>query len=671
MELPYDKDFYKDYGIFIKPIDYPMSTNKLDALIEIARMQKFFQCNPVKWIDLMYNIELLDAQALMIERSWNCPETLCVCSRGFGKSTCIDLELMAKDSLFTNVWTYIASGNSRQAETTFLTLEKLANDSIDTFSGSTGKIFKDEVMINNASGDGFSHNPNGFTFQTYCGSGIKTLTANIDGSRGSRGSVVFDECGFLSEEMINVYGAFAIVNNSLRTGKDSSGKSIDPIRQRTFATNIPNQKFYISSASSTDTKFYKLYRDFAKKQIMGDPNYCVLHIDCEICFKPTIRGELIAPLLSRSIVDAEMRTNPEKARREYYCQFTTEAGTDAIIRRGVITRNEEVRKPILYNETGKQKFIIAYDPARQRDNSVVQVWEVYEVENKDGSIDLRAKIAAVFNLLDIGKKIKSPMQTPDQINYLRKLILDYNGGADNYDNILGIYIDAGAGGGGVMIADMLMQDWTDESGMTHRGLIDKEYSSDYVSKFPNAVNKLHLISPTAYKSIIFEAGIELINQDKVGFTATYDGKGYLTVFDVDEKVMNKAKNEITEKLKKQKLSDEEIKIRLQEELNNIESVKTKIIKLDWREELALQNIDALKEEVVNMVRKKRDSGKDGFDLSPEKANKLNDDRCYTMMLCAYGLMEERRKLIYQKPKIEPKSIMNNLPIRKGVRRSTF
>ena len=173
-----------------------------------------------------------------------------------------------------------------------------------------------------------------------------------------RGSVIFDECGFLSDEMINVFGAFAIVNKSLKTGKDASGRSIDPIRQRTFATDIPNQKFYISSASSTDTKFYRLYRDFAKKQIMGDPDFVVLHIDCELNFAPTMRGELVTPLTTRATVDAEMRTNPEKARREYYCQFTTEAGTDAIIRRGVITRNEEVRKPILYNETGKQKFIL-------------------------------------------------------------------------------------------------------------------------------------------------------------------------------------------------------------------------------------------------------------------------------------------------------------------------
>ena len=95
-----------------------------------------------------------------------------------------------------------------------------------------------------------------------------------------RGSVIFDESGFLSDELMKVYGAFAIVNKSLRTGKDRDGHSIDTIRQRCFPTDIPNQKIYISSASSTDTEFYRLYKDFAKRQIMGDPDYCVLHIDC-------------------------------------------------------------------------------------------------------------------------------------------------------------------------------------------------------------------------------------------------------------------------------------------------------------------------------------------------------------------------------------------------------
>lgn len=465
-----------------------------------------------------------------------------------------------------------------------------------------------------------------------------------------RGSVVFDESGFLSEEMMNVYSAFAVVNRDLKTGKDASGKSIDPIRQRCFPPDMPYQKIYISSASSTDTKFFALYKDFAKKQIMGDPDYCVLHIDCELAFKPTMHGELITPLLSRSTVQSEMRTNPEKARREYYCQFTTEAGENAIIKRGVITRNEEIRKPLLYNDTGDKKFVICYDPARSRDNSVILVGEIYDYEEVDGSIDKRMRLVNCINLIDVGKKIKSPMQTPDQIEYLKKVILDYNGGADAYENIVGVYIDAGSGGGGVNIADYLMQDWVDKAGIKHRGLIDKEYSAEYVKKFPNAVDKVRLISPSGYKSEMYEAMIELMNQDKISFTAQYDRKGSLTVFDVDEEKLAKEKEKIINKLKKQKLSSEDFNNKLDEELKQVQSVKTKTIKLDWQDEIALVNMDALKEELVNMVRKKRESGKDSFELTAEKANKMHDDRAYTCCLASYALMNERRKNITSRPK---------------------
>lgn len=442
-----------------------------------------------------------------------------------------------------------------------------------------------------------------------------------------RGNVIFDESGFLSEEMMNVYSAFAIVNKSLKTGKDASGRSIDPIRQRTFATDIPNQKFYISSASSTDTKFYALYRDFAKRQIMGDPDYCVLHIDCELAFKPTLHGEVIAPLLSRSTVESEMRTNPEKARREYYCQFTTDAGVDAIVKRGVITRNEETRKPLHYNDTGKKRFGLFYDPARQYDNSIVLVAEFYDSPLPNGSSEVKARIVNCVNLIDVGKKIKSPMQTPDQIDYIKQMILDYDGGTDAYDNIVGIWIDAGSGGAGVNIADYLMKDWVDKAGIQHRGLIDREFSAEYVKRFPNAVDKVHLMSPSAYKSIMYEALIEMLNQNKISFTASYDNKGYLTVFDVDQEVIEKETKRISEELKKQKVVGEEFETKLKERLAEIQSVKTKTIKLDWKDEIALSNIDALKEELVSMIRKKRESGKDSFELTPEKAHRLHKYRC--------------------------------------------
>jgi hypothetical protein len=474
--------------------------------------------------------------------------------------------------------------------------------------------------------------------------------------------------------MMSVYAAFAIVNKSFKSGKDRDGKSIDRNRLRSIPSNIPNQLFYISSASSTDTEFYKLYRDFSKRQLMGDPNYFVAHIDCEVAFKPTIRGEVMEPLLTRSTVEAAMRANPEKARREYYCEFTSDAGANAIIRRGVIARNEEVRKPILYNDTGKRKIVIAYDPARSRDNSVILICEIYEQKNEDKTVESKMRILNCVNLVDVGKKRKKPMQTPDQIDYLKEIILDYNqGGDENYSNILGIYIDAGAGGAGVNIADYLMEDWKDKEGKKHKGLIDKEYSAEYVKKFPNAVDKIHLMSPSTYKSEMYEAMIELMNQDKIKFTASYDNKGYLTVFDVDEEKINKAKAELLGRLKKRKLSDEELEKKLQEELDKIQNVKTHIEKLNWQEEVALGGIDALKEELVNMVRIKRESGKDSFELCPEKKNKMHDDRAYTMCMCSYALQVERRKNITRRrrPKPDAKKFVSSLTMKKGRRSHLF
>lgn len=176
--------FNDDTFVYVKKTVYAMSDRKLDSLVNIAKLQKYYQCNPVRFIEDFFNITLLDAQAYVVARAWNCPNVLVLASRAFGKSTVIDLMLMAKDMLFCNVWSYIASGSGSQAEQTFLTLEKLANDGIDEMKNSTGYIFKNEIEINNAAGDGFSHGNNGFKYSLYNGSFTQTLNSNIDKKRG-------------------------------------------------------------------------------------------------------------------------------------------------------------------------------------------------------------------------------------------------------------------------------------------------------------------------------------------------------------------------------------------------------------------------------------------------------------------------------------------------------
>ena len=665
----YGPDFVKDIlcidghdSLYISKNYYTISSKKLEGLIKLCKYRNYYQQNPVRFIHDFFNIQLLDSQAYLITEAWNKGQVMWLCSRAYGKSFLVVLFCMAKQMLSVYPWNcYIASGSAEQSATTFKKLEDIANDRISSLVNSSGSIFKAEVEISAANGDGFSHNPAGFEYHLYNGSTTKSLNSNVDRNRGKRAQcVIFDETSFLDSDLLEVYKAFCAMDTDFKTGISENGETLDNVRLHIYPKGIQNQLIYVSSASSTDTDFYRMYREFSKKMLLGNPNYFVADIDCELTMRPTIGGNRVKAALTRELIESAMSVNPTKGRREYFNEFSEDAGADAILKRGTITRNEKTYKPSLENETGDKKYIICYDPARQRDNSFILVIEMYEVILPDGTIDLHGRLANGINLLDAGKKLKSPMQTPDQVKYLKKIICDYNGGADAYGNIVGVYIDAGSGGGGVGIADYLMQDWTDEAGTHHRGLIDKEYSKEYVSKFPNAVDKVHLISPMGFKSIMYESLIEMVNQDKIDFPASYDNKGYLTIFDVDDELIEKEKQKIISKLKKQKVPDSEFDAKVQEELAKVQSVKTKVIKLDFWEESALAQIDSLKEEVLSMVRKKRESGKDSFELVADKANKMHDDRSYTLALGCYALAEERRKLILKKPKTNNNDLLDKL-----------
>lgn len=66
-----------------------------------------------------------------------------------------------------------------------------------------------------------------------------------------------------------------------------------------------------------------------------------------------------------------------------------------------------------------------------------------------------------------------------------------------------------------------------------------------------------------------------------------------------------------------------------------------------------------------MVRKKRESGKDSFELIPEKANKLHDDRSYCAALCGWFLQEKRAERIRNKKRTPTYNILDMLPVRQG------
>ena len=48
--------FDDDTTIYVKPGVYAMSDRKLSSLKNIARIQKYYQCNPVRFIEDFFNI---------------------------------------------------------------------------------------------------------------------------------------------------------------------------------------------------------------------------------------------------------------------------------------------------------------------------------------------------------------------------------------------------------------------------------------------------------------------------------------------------------------------------------------------------------------------------------------------------------------------------------------
>lgn len=601
----------KNYTVFIKPTEYSVSQRKLEGYIKLAEIRAYYQRNPIKFMEDILGIKLLDSQAYCVANTWNTPYALWTCSRGWGKSTLVDAILMSKSYLNPNYTSYIAAGSSEQSIQTFQTLYKMANRAIESMTGLTD-LFKQEVEVKNASGDGFVRNPAGNYVSLYNNSMIKTLNSNIDRRRGARSNmVVFDETGWLSEEMLSVYAAFTIVNKDMKLGGDVDLSTIN-----TIPKDIPNQLLYVSSASSITTPFYEKYRDFSKQMILGDKDYFVAEINCDVVIDGTVGGKVYpASLLKRETVEAEMRANPEKAAREYYCRFSDGGNINSIIKRAWITRNSYTRPPVLCNETNSRKICMFYDPARSSDNSILLVTELKNDAERGYTMD----IINCVSFADIGLRRKTPMMYQDQIKEIRNLLLDYNGDALDYDNIEVFMADAGSGGGGnSWVGDSLIEDWTDTRGKKHRGLIDKEYSEEYVSRFPNAVNKMRLMNPGTYKSEAFEALIKMIEADLISFPAEYDNKGYLNILEVDEKVLAKHKAAICKKLDAEDLSRVEYDERLEEEMAQLDIGKVKMHKLSLDEEIALKQIDAMKEEIVNICRTKRDSGKDSFKLPPYK-----------------------------------------------------
>lgn len=547
----------------------------------------------------------MDYQRYTFMQSFDKQFVVWLMSRNGGKSTLSAPFIMTKMMLFPNFESYILSTTSAQSQDTFLKMEKIAKRQIESFTGLTD-IYFNEIVKSASNSDGFTHSPQGFKYELYNGSRVISLSGEENNIRGKRSNLnVYDESGWVTENYAVTTGAFCLQNADFKLGKN--------LDMELLPKNIPNQLLFCSSASSVDSYFYSIYKEWSKMMFAGSKNHFVADLDCEVIINATNHGKkLYVPLLTIDKVDDAMRQNKEKALREYYNQFTVEGGNNQPIKRAEIIKNSTVRVPVLCNDTGEnRRFVMAYDPARSYDNSVVTVGEIIY----DEEVGYKLRLQNCVSLVDIGKKKKTPMRTPEQVDHVKQMILDYNGkGFADYENIDCLMIDSGSGGAGVNIADYFMEDWVDNQGHKHKGMIDKVESEEYVRKFPNALDKIKLVSPKKYRTEMYDAMIEMLNLGLIEFTDTYDNKGFILV----PKYIDK---------------------------DNVEYNK---INLDGDEEMALRNIDLAKEEMIQTYRFDSSNGGYRYDLPSDKKSIMHDDRAYTISMLSWYLKNLRRENITNK-----------------------
>ena len=428
--------------------------------------------------------------------------------------------------------------------------------------------------------------------------------------------VFFDEAAYSSDELIVACEAFAAQNTSFITDTDSDyDPALEPKR-------VPTQLVYASSQDNTDTTFYKNYKTFAKQYYAGNNDYFVCDMVCDVAMTPYMNGKKYMPLLTQDKVDSALRTNKDKALREYYNEPTRDGGTSQIIKWGTVRRNESFYLPILCSDN-KRKTVIAFDPARTIDNSILGMMQIYF----DDDVGWCGDIVNCVNLIDIASRKHYKLDSNRQLEEIRNYIHLYNGKAPDYENIDSLLIDQGAGGGGTSTyADNLLNNWTDRSDAPHRGLIDASHDiyAGYSNLYPDAVDILRLLSPRKFRTQMVEEAIELTNLGVIHFPYEYAGGTSMKII-TGGSTKNKD-GDISESIVDRELSEDEM--------------------------TALMQIDLMKTEITSIHRfMNAEKTTVAYALSKEKENRMHDDRFYVYIMLAHRLYEIRRGYTIESGKV--------------------
>jgi hypothetical protein len=585
---------------YSKPSQKEISQRKLETYDKYCKVINWGRAYPVEFASRFFGIELLDNQKYAIYNSWTKDFVLWLESRNAGKTTKIAVYTMLRSILIPLHATYFLGNTGDQAKETFKKIEKISKKEIESFTGSTD-VFFNEIVNNSPTGDGFGHDPGSFKFKMFNGSEVFTLNSDVTNIKGRRANLVcFDEAGWFSDELFVQAENFVNQDENFKLG-GGVDITLEP-------KGFPRQLLYASSASDTDSGFYKKFKLFSDQMIMGDKKYFVCNFDINLVMNAKFNGDPYPPLLSKDKVDKAMSDNREKALRELYNKFSADSHEGQILTRREIMQHTERRPPLLTNDTGNRQFAFSWDSARLNDNSVIEIAEFRFDDNKGWCMDLQNLIS----LVDVATKKKTPMRLPEQVEKFQEALLEYNGNDKqrcDYENIKAIVLDSGSGGqmiGGV--SDYMLDEWSDKYGNKHKGIIDRNHKANETAKesYPDAVDIVKLVDPRAHRNEIFDSIEKMVKLGVVTFPADYDGKDVLVSIDDDG-------NEI-------------------------------VYNLSMEEQISLQQIELLKNEIITMC-KFVSNGNVTYNYPTDKRNKMHDDRVFAFGLLCWYLAQLRRNQI--------------------------
>lgn len=554
-----------------------LSQRKLESYNVMSKIVQWGRQNPVLFCSEFYGLQLIDYQSWCFMRTWPVQFALWAECRGAGKDTLAAAYFMTRLVLIPDYVVYISSNTYAQSVESFNKLRDIALKRIPSFKSATD-IFAREVDTTETNSDtGFIQAPT-CRFRLYNNSRMEALSSNLEGIRGKRGAVWLNETAWKRADELAVVENFINVDSSFSTSTEKI-RLIDPPK-------MPLQLLYTSSVGDVTYPFYDKYKTFYKKMLVGDSNYFVFDVNAyDVLYHSSINGEHIKSHLTEDQIKKSIEEDPDNADVELFNKFRKGGGSNSVVTMDELIRNSRSRKPLLYNDTGKKKFIFCYDPARNFDGSILSIFQVIS----DPEVGYRLQFENVVSMVDTQTEKKTPLPMPAQLKIIKDLMIKYNGArAAEWENIE-FYIDSGSGGGGISaVADQLMEDWRDSFGKKHKGIIDpvhKQYETAR-KKYKRAVPIVHLVDPQSYKKIMFDALSKMVKLDLIEFTE-YDNKDYILV-------ENKKK-------------------------------EFEPLSLTNDEKLALANINLAKIQLSYMCRYDTPNGGVQYELARDKKNKIHDD----------------------------------------------